>query len=105
MSRHLIELSQYLATRATAYRTRRAYGDLLSTEVALSITRDIRTDQESAKREAHRANCNELEAARLLRVATADGKITREEIPMITRALRHIGCSTRATYRIGEILA
>lgn len=79
--------------------------NLVEAEAVESITADLVAQRRREAAAAHRAEVNDLEAAKLLERVLADGKVTPGEMPMLGRALRHVHHSAQADHQLTEELA
>lgn len=95
------ELRHFLLSWKRDLRARRDYRNLLDVEAA----EDIAADLQPVAAAAYTAQQADLEAARLLRESLADGKLTTADIPLLEKALAHIGNSAAADQQIAEALA
>lgn len=102
-SNYLGELKDHLLAFARSLRGRRAFADVLQVEVAEDIRADAARQQGRVGQLAYTAQQSDLEAARLLREAIADGHITADEVPEIRAALRHVIRSAHSDRRITEL--
>lgn len=87
------ELMSFLASLLPPLRSARQFGAVLNLEVAQDITKEVVAKADQLSAVAYTAQQADLEAAQLIGVITADGHLTDDELPLLTRALRHINRS------------
>lgn len=97
----LTELRTFLADTARRCRAQRLFGAAFNTDVAADIAADVATEQAAAAREAHAAEVEDLEAAKILEAAARDG-LTVCDMPAVAKAVRLIRRSARRDHAIAE---
>lgn len=105
IARPLIELRSFLSGLLPGLRQRRDFGTMLKVEVAQEITAEVVTATKQASDLAYKAEQADHEAARIIGLVLADGRVTPEELPLLTKALANINRSAGHDRTLADALA
>lgn len=100
----LAELRTYLASFAARCRAARWLGALFHVGVVEKIAEDVAKTQQDAAQLNYSAEQEDREAAKLVRAALADGKVTAAELPALRRAVRLIDASAAHDRAANDLL-
>lgn len=99
------ELVSYLEKHVARCRAEGWLASLFHVRVTEDIAGDVLRHEAKAAAIAHKAECSDNEAARLLITALEDGRLDGNDVPLLREALKHIHASSRADHEITEHLA
>src|SRR4051812_38118033 len=94
------ELDNQLVGFSVRCREARWLGPLFHVGVSQEILRDVKLEQRRQADDAYSAEQADLEAAKIIRQVMVDGRVTKSELPQLTKALRHVHNSARLDRRI-----
>jgi TorA maturation chaperone TorD len=100
----LAELRAYLASFAARCRAARWLGALFHCGVIEKIVADVAQTEADAAQLNYSAEQEDREAAKIVRAALADGKVTPDELPSLRRAVRLIDASAAHDRAASELL-
>lgn len=98
----LTELRDFISESLARCRAKGWLGAAFRFNVAQDIATDLGKDLATVEREAHAAEVEDLEAAKILETAARDG-LSQSDIPAVARAIRLIRRSAKRDHEIMEV--